>query len=116
MSHQIHQKAIKFGNKSYAESSKYSWPGNVRELEDVIETAVIRCTGLRIKAKDLALSIASAAQKNPLTELEQKLSLDDYFVSFVKKLQSRFNETDLAKMQGISHKNLSEKRQRPGLP
>ena len=116
MSHRIHRKAITFDNKAYAELSKYSWPGNVRELENVIERAVILCTGLRIEAKDLALSIASAAQGSPLSELEQKLSLDDYFVSFVKKFQPQFNETELAKMLGISRKNLWEKRQRLGIP
>ena len=116
MSHRIHRKAITFYNKAYAELSKYSWPGNVRELENVIERAVILCTGLRIEAKDLALSIASAAQGSSLSELEQKLSLDDYFVSFVKKFQSQFNETELAKMLGISRKNLWEKRQRLGIP
>jgi DNA-binding NtrC family response regulator len=116
MSQRIHRKAITFDDKAYAELSKYSWPGNVRELENVIERAVILCTSLRIDANDLALSIADAAQENPLSELEQQLSLDDYFVSFVKKFQSEFNETELAKMLGISRKNLWEKRQRLDIP
>jgi DNA-binding NtrC family response regulator len=116
MSHRIHRKSITFANKSYAELSKYSWPGNVRELENVIERAVILCSSLRIEADDLALSIADAAQQRPLSELEQQLSLDDYFVSFVMKFQPQFNETELAKMLGISRKNLWEKRQRLDIP
>ena len=116
MSHRIHRKAITFVDRAYAELSKYSWPGNVRELENVIERAVILCTGLRIEANDLALCIADASQGRPLSELEQQLSLDDYFVSFVKKFQSQFNETELAKMLGISRKNLWEKRQRLDIP
>ena len=82
----------------------------------MIERAVILCSGLRIEAEDLALSIADAANHRPLSELDQQLSLDDYFVSFVKKFQSQFNETELAKMLGISRKNLWEKRQRLGIP
>ena len=116
MSHRIHRKSIVFNAKAYAELSKYSWPGNVRELQNVIERAVILCSSQRIEAEDLALSIADAAQQRPLSELEQQLSLDDYFVSFVKKFQSQFNETELAKMLGISRKNLWEKRQRHNIP
>ncbi len=116
MSHRIHRKPITFDNKAYAELSKYSWPGNVRELENVIERAVILCSSLRIKADDLALSIADSAQQQPLSELDQQLSLDDYFVSFVMKFQPQFNETELAKMLGISRKNLWEKRQRLDIP
>jgi DNA-binding NtrC family response regulator len=116
MSHKIHRNSIVFDDKAYAELLNYSWPGNVRELENVIERAVILCNGLRIEAEDLALSIADANYQRPVSELEQQLSLDDYFVSFVKKFQSRFNETELAKMLGISRKNLWEKRQRLDIP
>ena len=116
MSHRIHRKSIVFADEAYAELPKYSWPGNVRELENVIERAVILCSGLRIEAEDLALSIADAAHQRPLSELDQQLSLDDYFVSFVKKFQAQFNETELAKMLGISRKNLWEKRQRLDIP
>ena len=116
MSHRIHRNSIVFDDLAYAELLNYSWPGNVRELENVIERAVILCNGLRIKAEDLALSIADANYQPPVSELEQQLSLDDYFVSFVKKFQSRFNETELAKMLGISRKNLWEKRQRLEIP
>ena len=116
MSHRIHRNSILFDDKAYAELLHYSWPGNVRELENVIERAVILCNGLRIEAEDLALSIADANHQRPISELEQQLSLDDYFISFVKKFQSRFNETELAKMLGISRKNLWEKRQRLDIP
>jgi len=116
MSQRIHRNSIVFDDLAYAELLNYAWPGNVRELENVIERAVILCNGIRIKAEDLALSIADANYQRPVSELEQQLSLDDYFVSFVKKFQSRFNETELAKMLGISRKNLWEKRHRLEIP
>jgi len=116
MLHRIHRKSIVFNDKAYTVLSKYSWPGNVRELENVIERAIILCSGDCIEAENLTLCIADAANQGPVSELEQQLSLDDYFISFVKKFQSQFNETELAKMLGISRKNLWEKRQRHDIP
>lgn len=45
-----------------------------------------------------------------------KVSLDDYFVSFVLENQAQFSETQLAKKLGISRKNLWERRQKLGIP
>ncbi|MCP4603748.1 MAG: sigma-54-dependent Fis family transcriptional regulator [Proteobacteria bacterium] len=43
---------------------QYSWPGNVRELRNVIERALIFCTGDRIRRTDLPEYISSAPQKS----------------------------------------------------
>ena len=116
MSHRTHRNSMSFSTQAYEELASYAWPGNVRELENVTERAVILCRGHRIEAEDLALSMVENGQEKSLSELEQRFSLDEYFVSFVKKFQSDFNETELAKMLGISRKNLWEKRQRLEIP
>ena len=116
MSHRIHRHSITFSAEAYEELATYAWPGNVRELENVIERAVILCRKHCIKAEDLALNRVDNGQEKSLSDLEQRFSLDQYFVSFVKKFQSDFNETELAKMLGISRKNLWEKRQRLEIP
>jgi DNA-binding NtrC family response regulator len=105
-----------FGDDAYEQMFRYQWPGNVRELENVIERAVILKPDDSIDAEDLALNNLATNQQLPLYELENRLSLDDYFVSFVKKYQPQYNETELARMLGISRKNLWEKRQRLEIP
>lgn len=92
---------------------EYSWPGNVRELENVIERAVILSDGNEIDAGLLPLSRENTNKQNRDNE---NLSLDDYFVHFVKENEGKMNETELAKQLGISRKTLWERRQRLGIP
>ena len=116
MAQRTHRKSVTFGEDAYQQLLRYPWPGNVRELENVIERAVLLKQNGSIEADDLALNSTESGQRLPLYELENRLSLDDYFVSFVKKYQARYNETELARMLGISRKNLWERRQRLEIP
>ena len=116
LTQRTHRKSMAFGEDAYQQMFRYQWPGNVRELKNVIERAVILKPGSSIEAEDLALNNLTTAQQLPLYELENRLSLDDYFVSFVKKYQLQYNETELARMLGISRKNLWERRQRFEIP
>ena len=116
MAQRTHRNPMCFDDGAYRQLADYAWPGNVRELENVIERAVIIARTDTIEAADLALNNVETDHQLPLYELENQLSLDDYFVSFVKKYQQRYNETELARMLGISRKNLWEKRQRLEIP
>ncbi|TNF85967.1 MAG: sigma-54-dependent Fis family transcriptional regulator [Gammaproteobacteria bacterium] len=116
MAQRTHRNAMSFDDDAYQQLNLYPWPGNVRELENVIERAVILKHNGCISAEDLALNNVETDHQLPLYELENRLSLDEYFVSFVKKYQPQFNETELARMLGISRKNLWEKRQRLDIP
>ena len=116
MAQRTHRRSVTFADEAYQQMLHYPWPGNVRELENVIERALLLKPNGSIEADDLALSSTGSGQRLPLYELENRLSLDDYFVSFVKKYQARYNETELARMLGISRKNLWERRQRLEIP
>ncbi len=116
LSQRIHRKDMTFSDEAYQQLLEYNWPGNVRELENLLERALVLSSNEHIEAEDLALNTLSTANQLPLYELENRLSLDQYFVSFVKKYQPQYNETELAKMLGISRKNLWEKRQRLAIP
>ena len=116
MAQRAHRNPMRFADSAYRQIEQYAWPGNVRELENVIERAVILQQGDCIEAEDLSLDNVETGHRLPQYELENRLSLDDYFVSFVKKYQQNYNETELARMLGISRKNLWEKRQRLDIP
>ena len=111
-----HRNRMSFTEQAYRKLQEYAWPGNVRELENAIERAVILAQSDLLDAEDLALTSDDSSAQLPLYELENRLSLDEYFVSFVKKYQPQYNETELARMLGISRKNLWEKRQRLDIP
>jgi DNA-binding NtrC family response regulator len=116
MAQRTHRNPMSFDAAAYLQLGDYAWPGNVRELENIIERAVILAREDQVESGDLALNNVETDHQLPLYELENQLSLDDYFVSFVKKYQQRYNETELARMLGISRKNLWEKRQRLDIP
>ncbi len=116
MAQRKHRKKMAFSDSAYQQMIEYQWPGNVRELENIVERAVILAKDETIEAEDLALNNVQTSSQQPLYELENRLSLDDYFVSFVKKYQPQFNETELSRMLGISRKSLWEKRHRLEIP
>ncbi|MGE0080845.1 MAG: sigma-54-dependent transcriptional regulator [Thiohalomonadaceae bacterium] len=90
----------------------YPWPGNVREMENVLERAVILADTALITPELLAIAPPPAPDEGP----DAKLSLDEYFVKFVRENESRMTETELARHLGISRKTLWERRQRLSIP
>lgn len=127
----MNQPVMKFSPSTLNDIQQYSWPGNVRELENAIERAVILTDeGTDITTDQLGIDTSSdtyvsqTLQDNLLqdgyshdTQVEQgDLSLDDYFVHFVREHESNMTETDLARKLGISRKSLWERRQRLGIP
>ncbi len=111
----------------------YSWPGNVRELENAVERAVILCDTNKITIENLGLEpeaygLASFEEDElahlfktmgdvPNTkDLEDGVSLEDYFQHFVLQNQDKMTETELARKLGVSRKCLWERRQKLGIP
>lgn len=121
----------------------YSWPGNIRELQNVIERSAIMTDGQSINKSLLELdndmkfaqtelknnnldedtkyfySTNDSNKKNhrePISNNNEELSLEDYFQRFVLDNQEHMNETELAKKLGISRKCLWERRQRFAIP
>ncbi|MFW5909625.1 MAG: sigma-54-dependent transcriptional regulator [Thiohalospira sp.] len=91
---------------------EHDWPGNVRELENAIERAVILADGEAIDAAALGLESTPARPEAPADDL----SLDEYFIHFVRSHEGELTETELARRLGVSRKTLWERRQRLGIP
>ena len=91
---------------------QYNWPGNVRELRNVIERAVILCSGQFIEPKhlpplvtespDVAKATLSLAPGTTVEEAEQRLIL-------MTLEHTRDNKTRAAEILGISLKTLHNK-------
>ena len=91
---------------------RHDWPGNVRELENAIERAVILADGETIDTPALGLETAPQRRETPTGDL----SLDEYFIHFVREHEGELTETELARRLGVSRKTLWERRQRLGIP
>ena len=112
---QIGRGPLRLSREALEAIRRYPWPGNVRELSNAIERAVILCDGDVITPDLLAIDhrVTGAAGAR---DVNDKLSLEEYFRVFVLEHQDRMTETELAQALGISRKTLWEKRQRFGLP
>lgn len=58
LAHENGKKLDGFSDEARARIMAHRWPGNVRELENVIERAVVMCTGDQIDAADLPVDLA----------------------------------------------------------
>ena len=109
----MNRPAMQFEAEAIHAMQDYHWPGNVREMENVIERAVILSDDTRIVAAELGLQHSTEHHEE---RNHEKLSLDDYFIQFVRENEAKMTETELAKHLGVSRKTLWERRNRLGLP
>jgi DNA-binding NtrC family response regulator len=95
----------------------YSWPGNVRELRHVIERAVESTTAAVVDLADLPPDVLEAAAFGGDLRPAERPTLDQverrYVAATLK--HARGNQTETARLLGISRKALWEKRKRYGL-
>jgi DNA-binding NtrC family response regulator len=95
----------------------YAWPGNVRELRHAIERAYQASDGDTITLDHLPPEILAAPALQPTPALARRPTLEDverrYIAATLRDV--RGNQTEAARILGISRKALWEKRKRYGL-
>jgi len=124
-----HQPNKSFTEDALAAIEKHNWPGNYRELRNSVERAVLLSQSIQISARELDLEMhqdnqpdknkddfPSQLAESEAGQLDQGLSLEDYFQHFVLENQDQMTETELAQKLGISRKCLWERRQRFNIP
>jgi two-component system NtrC family response regulator len=102
----------------------YSWPGNVRELENVIERAMVMCSGQTIKVEDLPNDFKSNVYKDSRVHLESlptKATLYETLAYVEREMIVRaLRETDYvqshaATLLGIGKSGLNQKIKKYGI-
>jgi DNA-binding NtrC family response regulator len=95
----------------------YAWPGNVRELRHAVERAMQAADGEPLTLDHLAPEILEAPALGAETALARRPTLDEVEARYIAATlkHTRGNQTDAAKILGISRKALWEKRKRYGI-
>jgi DNA-binding NtrC family response regulator len=94
----------------------YSWPGNIRELRNVIERALVLCTGEAIDVGDLPVEKFRADAAAPVRPKPTAANENDERLQIVAALEAcAGNQTHAAKYLGISRRALIKKLDRFGV-
>ena len=95
----------------------YAWPGNVRELRHAVERAEQAADGAPLALDHLPPEILDAPALGAATALARRPTLDEVEARYIAATlkHTRGNQTDAAKILGISRKALWEKRKRYGI-
>jgi DNA-binding NtrC family response regulator len=99
----------------------YHWPGNVRELENVIERALVMCTGAELDATDIKLENApgpgSSRAQTDSNFLPDGMSLDQYEQEIIREALRRAdgNKSQAARLLGLTRNALRYRLTQMGL-
>jgi transcriptional regulator with PAS, ATPase and Fis domain len=98
----------------------YNWPGNVRELENVMERAVIFCSGAEIRLSDLPEEISGLGKgldlQTPKMNLSEALDKFEHHVISRTLELNKGNRDKTAKDLGVSRATLFNKMKKLSFP
>jgi DNA-binding NtrC family response regulator len=105
-SQEMGKSIVGFGKGAIENLCRYKWPGNVRELKNVVERAVVLCTGVTIDLKDLPAELREESFQpslgvdgNKLANVERRL-----LVEALEK--SGWNASEAARKLGITRNTI----------
>ena len=93
----------------------WSWPGNVRELRNVIEYALVLCTGETIGKEHLPAYILLAETVKSTASLQRGFRSDEREVLIQALKQSGGNQSEAARILGVSRVTVWKRMKRWGL-
>jgi two-component system response regulator AtoC len=109
-------------NEALSALMLHDWPGNVRELENCIERSIVMGEGDTIMPSDLPTAISDEAGKLTDNEIIDEIpangvSLDQIEKNLMIKAldQSKWNQTEAAKMLGITRRKLQYRMDKYGI-
>ena len=124
--HELKRDLLQIDPNAMAVLLAHSWPGNVRELQNVIERAVVLCTGPTIRETDLPAELRSHSwsaedASGESLVVDPSLSLTQAVEVFKRaRIQAVLetvsgNQTQAAQLLGLPRSNLSRLMKRLGL-
>jgi two-component system, NtrC family, response regulator AtoC len=94
---------------------QHSWPGNVRELRNVMEQAVLMCSGMQIGPRDLPIQGAENADSAPTwSDADLNLERMERHLVDTALQRTQHNVTQAAKLLGVSRDTLRYRLERLG--
>jgi DNA-binding NtrC family response regulator len=96
----------------------YYWPGNVRELENVIERALVMCTGTELDAADIKIEGAPRPRaQNDSHFVPEGMTLDQYEQEIIREALRRAdgNKSQAARLLGLTRNALRYRLTQMGL-
>jgi len=112
------QKAIRGISSDFISSlESYPWPGNVRELKNVIQRAVISCTGDILESTHLPRRINQFRDEDLTLTIRVGMSMEEVEKELIigTLAHTEYNRTRTSEILGISRRSLYNKIQRYGL-
>lgn len=104
-------------NDAMAALMAHPWPGNVRELENLIERAVVLCSGNMIEKSDVMDSVVQDAKDKIEQLFTDTPTLEQIEERYIKIILGRMNnqKDKAAKILGINRRTLYRKERAYGL-
>ncbi len=115
-----HRTVARVAESFYQALERYEWPGNIRQLRNVVEAAVLLCTGPELTAQSVSLPAEPprAADGAESFELPEGMTLEQLERAILMKTLQRYqgNRTLTAERLGLSRRTIQRKVKEHGLP
>ena len=114
-----HRTVARVAESFYQALERYEWPGNIRQLRNVVEAAVLLCTGPELTAQSVSLPAAPprAEDGGESFELPEGMTLEQLERAILLKTLHRYqgNRTLTAERLGLSRRTIQRKVKEHGL-
>lgn len=126
----LHREKLALSSQALDALQQYHWPGNIRELENILERAAVLTSQDQIEVTDLAIDLrtptaapvgqmesTSATAPDGAFPKDYREARDQFERAYLRQVieQANGNMTQVARISGISRRNIYDKIEKLGL-